>query len=220
MPRLHNPESISQFASRDGAAVARRAHNPKVVGSNPTPATNKQTRGSNFGASSYLIRHFGYHSPSPYMNIRRLVTPRGDAPRFEGWGLIWRDLPNRGGDGNLSPELLDAQRQADALGLTTKTWVNHHGEYLYATWESMASAHRRIGMNLDIGSQHFFAAVLRGQISLLFERGDWSGPAKTARFDTWHPGVRKKSIDCPGVRRSRPEEEPQGLRARACNSAR
>jgi hypothetical protein len=26
-------------ATRDGAAVARRAHNPKVVGSNPTPAT-------------------------------------------------------------------------------------------------------------------------------------------------------------------------------------
>ena len=25
--------------SRDGAAVARRAHNPKVVGSNPAPAT-------------------------------------------------------------------------------------------------------------------------------------------------------------------------------------
>ena len=25
--------------TRDGAAAARRAHNPKVVGSNPTPAT-------------------------------------------------------------------------------------------------------------------------------------------------------------------------------------
>ena len=32
--------------SRGGAAVARRAHNPKVVGSNPAPATNdvKSTR--------------------------------------------------------------------------------------------------------------------------------------------------------------------------------
>ena len=27
------------ISSRDGAAVARRAHNPKVVGSNPAPAT-------------------------------------------------------------------------------------------------------------------------------------------------------------------------------------
>src|SRR3990172_2088451 len=27
-------------ATRDGAAVARRAHNPKVGGSNPSPATN------------------------------------------------------------------------------------------------------------------------------------------------------------------------------------
>ena len=26
--------------SRGGAVAARRAHNPKVVGSNPTPATN------------------------------------------------------------------------------------------------------------------------------------------------------------------------------------
>ena len=26
--------------SRGGAVVARRAHNPKVVGSNPAPATN------------------------------------------------------------------------------------------------------------------------------------------------------------------------------------
>ena len=31
---------VSLFGtSRDGAVVARRAHNPKVVGSNPTPAT-------------------------------------------------------------------------------------------------------------------------------------------------------------------------------------
>ena len=27
--------------SRDGAVVARRAHNPKVIGSSPIPATNK-----------------------------------------------------------------------------------------------------------------------------------------------------------------------------------
>ena len=29
---------------RGGAVVARRAHNPKVVGSNPTPATNERKR--------------------------------------------------------------------------------------------------------------------------------------------------------------------------------
>ena len=38
-------ESLSsanlKFISRDGSSlVARRAHNPKVVGSNPSPATN------------------------------------------------------------------------------------------------------------------------------------------------------------------------------------
>lgn len=29
---------------RDGAVVARRAHNPEVVGSNPTPATNDDSQ--------------------------------------------------------------------------------------------------------------------------------------------------------------------------------
>ncbi len=35
--------SVSNNLTRGGAAAARRAHNPKVVGSNPTPAT----KGSN-----------------------------------------------------------------------------------------------------------------------------------------------------------------------------
>ncbi len=30
---------FESYLSRDGAAVARRAHNPEVVGSNPSPAT-------------------------------------------------------------------------------------------------------------------------------------------------------------------------------------
>jgi len=38
----------SLTATRDGAVVARRAHNPKVVGSNPTPATNRG-RGNHLG---------------------------------------------------------------------------------------------------------------------------------------------------------------------------
>ena len=33
--------SIEQKLLRGGAVAARRAHNPKVVGSNPTPATKK-----------------------------------------------------------------------------------------------------------------------------------------------------------------------------------
>ncbi len=33
---------IHQDTLRGGAEVARRAHNPKVVGSNPAPATNKR----------------------------------------------------------------------------------------------------------------------------------------------------------------------------------
>ena len=31
-------------STRDGAVEARRAHNPKAVGSNPTPATNETKR--------------------------------------------------------------------------------------------------------------------------------------------------------------------------------
>ena len=41
---LRLPKSHRLFwdtVARDGAVVARRAHNPKVVGSNPTPATKK-----------------------------------------------------------------------------------------------------------------------------------------------------------------------------------
>ena len=34
-------EIISKGTSRDGAVVARRAHNPKVAGSSPAPATKR-----------------------------------------------------------------------------------------------------------------------------------------------------------------------------------
>jgi hypothetical protein len=33
------PMARNSVLTRGGAVVARRAHNPKVVGSNPTPAT-------------------------------------------------------------------------------------------------------------------------------------------------------------------------------------
>ena len=36
---LSPPFNLFSYLSRDGAAVARRAHNPEVVGSNPSPAT-------------------------------------------------------------------------------------------------------------------------------------------------------------------------------------
>ena len=39
---LHRDNTI---LSRGGAVAARRAHNPKVVGSNPTPATKKLKAG-------------------------------------------------------------------------------------------------------------------------------------------------------------------------------
>jgi hypothetical protein len=42
---LHQAEyKTLSLSSRGGAVVARRAHNPKVVGSNPTPATKKDKR--------------------------------------------------------------------------------------------------------------------------------------------------------------------------------
>ena len=57
---LEVDEKVTTFAhvnetSRDGAEVARWAHNPKVVGSNPAPATK---RGSPFGGPLLLYtRH-------------------------------------------------------------------------------------------------------------------------------------------------------------------
>jgi hypothetical protein len=41
----HKTNSLKlKYPSRGGAVVARRAHNPKVVGSNPTPATKKNKK--------------------------------------------------------------------------------------------------------------------------------------------------------------------------------
>ena len=44
-PTAHVRISSLSPALRDRAAVARRAHNPEVVGSNPTPATTPITTG-------------------------------------------------------------------------------------------------------------------------------------------------------------------------------
>src|SRR5688572_940092 len=58
------------WTARDGAAVARRAHNPKVGGSNPSPATRSQTRAEPRG-SAFALR----------LSDERL--PHGTAPSRE-----------------------------------------------------------------------------------------------------------------------------------------
>src|SRR4030042_1300752 len=42
-------------SSRGGAAVARRAHNPKVVGSNPTPATKRYKGPESLASGLFLL---------------------------------------------------------------------------------------------------------------------------------------------------------------------
>ena len=39
-PMTRGYRGLKKDSTRDGAVEARRAHNPKAVGSNPTPATN------------------------------------------------------------------------------------------------------------------------------------------------------------------------------------
>ena len=47
-PRLSiKPSDYEVIIPRGGAVAARRAHNPKVVGSNPTPATKQLKRQDN-----------------------------------------------------------------------------------------------------------------------------------------------------------------------------
>ena len=50
--------NLSSIISRGGAEVARRAHNPKVAGSIPAPATNKITSLTYFLCfSTYWVEH-------------------------------------------------------------------------------------------------------------------------------------------------------------------
>jgi hypothetical protein len=44
--RLSTKPYENECSTRGRAVVARRAHNPEVVGSNPTPATKTKTRGA------------------------------------------------------------------------------------------------------------------------------------------------------------------------------
>ena len=47
------------FISRGGAVVARRAHNPEAVGSNPSPATAIRLRVYLYGKVAQLVRARG-----------------------------------------------------------------------------------------------------------------------------------------------------------------
>ncbi len=50
------PRKFSKGTSRDGAVVARRAHNPKVAGSSPAPATRGEK--SSAMATFFILRQF------------------------------------------------------------------------------------------------------------------------------------------------------------------
>ena len=43
-----------EYTVRDGAVVARRAHNPKVIGSSPIPATSNNRKALYLQGFSYL----------------------------------------------------------------------------------------------------------------------------------------------------------------------
>ncbi len=47
---------MSKGTSRDGAVVARRAHNPKVAGSSPAPATKREKL--SVMATFFVLRQF------------------------------------------------------------------------------------------------------------------------------------------------------------------
>ena len=49
-------KKLSKGTSRDGAVVARRAHNPKVAGSSPAPATRE--RKSSEMVTFFVLRQF------------------------------------------------------------------------------------------------------------------------------------------------------------------
>ncbi len=53
--RLSTKPYENEWSTRGRAVVARRAHNPEVVGSNPTPATKT----NKWGASSLPIQFLG-----------------------------------------------------------------------------------------------------------------------------------------------------------------
>lgn len=87
---LEVDEKVTTFAhvnetSRDGAEVARWAHNPKVVGSNPAPATK---RGSPFGGSLifYMLGIGMCADPSVVAYLRHACCWAMSSPGALCWG--------------------------------------------------------------------------------------------------------------------------------------
>ncbi len=99
--RGHHGRCITGRSTRDGAAVARRAHNPKVGGSNPPPATTVPGAARRFGGSR------GVDPPVPIPNTVVKRPSADDTARATGWDN--RPLPGhhtRGCRGR-SPGTLD-----------------------------------------------------------------------------------------------------------------
>ena len=70
---LYNVIVLLRYPPRGGAAAARRAHNPEVVGSSPTPATKEHTVGvpRPAGAPLQLI--------TEYRKLKTQIAPGGQS---------------------------------------------------------------------------------------------------------------------------------------------
>src|SRR4030042_5048712 len=62
-----------KYPARGGAVVARRAHNPKVVGSNPTPATKKTEAEQQ--CSAFLFSEEKCVNPKVWATFIRIQLP-------------------------------------------------------------------------------------------------------------------------------------------------
>ena len=69
------------WSARDGAAVARRAHNPKVGGSNPSPATKIDSKGGARGSTLRAIRSASDRLSLLAESLRRNRDVRGECNR-------------------------------------------------------------------------------------------------------------------------------------------
>ena len=75
-------------ALRDRAAVARRAHNPEVVGSNPTPATIPITNGRCLAASAVCRVPFPRFRPSRRKHVAKGLK-RGSVRKRPSGRQVW-----------------------------------------------------------------------------------------------------------------------------------
>ena len=100
-PQLHSAK-IVQNILRGGAVVARWAHNPKVVGSNPAPAT-KKSRSSDRGFLFMYWVYVLFSEPNNKIYVgftsdldARLLShnelsTKGWTTRFRPWKLIYSE---------------------------------------------------------------------------------------------------------------------------------